>query len=171
MSLGKVTAGIFCAGVLAVQTWVICTTTKYHEYYWPFLNYPMYSRAYDAGQQIRHARLMLRPCDRPQQPVEMTFREAHLIRFVFQFRVHRAANMLRNTTPVAARNAAVSLARLAHRHVPTPTCRMEVWVQLFRIGPDGLELPGSEWIPYKGWDVRDGVITDQAFAAADGGGR
>ncbi len=166
MSLGKVVAAVYCAGVLAVQAWVICTTTAYHEYYWPFLNYPMYSRSYAVGQQIRHARLMLRPCDRPDRPVEMTFEDAHLIRFVFQFRVHRAANILRNTTPTAARNAAVSLARLAHRHVAAPTCRMEVWVRIFRIGPDGLELPGTKWIPYIGWEVRDGVITDPAFVAA-----
>lgn len=166
MSLGKVAAAVCCAGVLAVQAWVICTTTAYHEYYWPFLNYPMYSRSYAAGEQIRHARLMLRPCDRPDQPVEMTFREAHLIRFVFQFRVYRAANILRNTTPNAARSAAISLAGLAHRHIPVSACRMEVWIQLFRIGPDGLELPGTEWLPYIGWDVRNGVITDPAFPPA-----
>jgi hypothetical protein len=42
---------------------------------------------------------------------------------------------------------------------------MEVWVRIFRIGPDGLELPGTEWIRYVGWDVRDGVITDPTFIA------
>jgi hypothetical protein len=40
---------------------------------------------------------------------------------------------------------------------------MEVWLQLFRVGPGGLELPGTPWQRYVGWEVRDGVITDSAW--------
>jgi hypothetical protein len=108
---------------------------------------------------------MLQPCERSAPPVEMTFRDARLTRYEFQYRVHRAAGARKYTTPKAARNARISLAQLAHENVPVPTCRMEVWMKFFRIGPDGLELPGTRWMPYLAWNVRDGIITDSALVA------
>jgi hypothetical protein len=45
MTFGTAAAALYCAGVLAVQAWVIASTSDYQEYYWPFLNYPMYSRS------------------------------------------------------------------------------------------------------------------------------
>jgi hypothetical protein len=165
MSPGKVVAAVYCAGVLAIQAGVICTTAEYHEYYWPFLNYPMYSRSFGMGEQIRHARLMLQPCDSSTPPIEMTFQDAHLTRYEFQYRVHRAAGARKNTSPNAARNARLSLTELAHANMRVPICRMDVWMKLFRIGPDGLELPGTPWMPYLGWNVRGAVITDSALVA------
>ena len=38
-------------------------------------------------------------------------------------------------------------------------------MQFFRIGPDGLELPGTPWMPYLGWNVSEGIITDSALVA------
>jgi hypothetical protein len=161
MTPGKVFAAAYCVGVLAAQAWAIWPTTDSHAYYWPFIDYPMYSWSFDRGERISHARMMLQPCDRTRSPAEMTFRDAHLTRHEFQDRVLRAAGA-RNASANVARRARISLARLAHEHGTVPTCRMEVWMQFFRIGANGLELPGSGWTPSVGWDISDGVVADSA---------
>jgi hypothetical protein len=167
MTFGKAAAALYCAGVLAVQAWVIASTSDYQEYYWPFLNYPMYSRSFEMGGQIRHARLVLHPCDPDQPPIEMTHEHARVTRYEFQYRVHRAAGARKNTTPEGARRARIALTRLANDYVPVRTCRMEVQLKLFRIGRKGLELPGTAWLPYIGWNVRDGTIADPAWGGAE----
>ena len=161
MTPGKLFAAVYCVGVLAAQAWVIWPTTRSRAYYWPFIDYPMYSWSFDQGERISHARLMLQPCDRTRSPAEMTFREAHLTRYAFRDRVLRAAGA-GNASAEDARRARISLARLAHEHGSVPTCRMEVWMQSFRIGARGLELPGSAWTPSVGWGVNAGVLTDSA---------
>lgn len=131
-------------------------------YYWPFVNYPMYSRSFEMGYQIRHPRLMLQPCD-SSAAYELTARAARLTQYEFRDRVLRAVGLQPNRTAEASRRTRIELAGLAARRAAAPVCRIEVWLQLFRIGPDGLELPGSPWRPYAGWEVRNGVITDSAW--------
>ena len=163
MSAGKLLAAVYCVGVLVAQAWVIWPTTRSRAYYWPFIDYPMYSWSFDQGERISHARLMLLPCDPTGSPAEMTFQDAHLTRHEFQDRVLRAAGA-RNASAEAARRARISLATLAHEHGPVAICRMEVWMQFFRIGANGLELPGSEWTPSVGWGVSEGVVVDSGAA-------
>ena len=162
MTTGKTAAALYCAAVLAVQIWVSLDRSGYRVYYWPFVNYPMYSRSFEMGHQIRHPRLMLQPCD-SSAAYELTASAARLTQYEFRDRVLRAAGLQPNRTAEASRRTRIELAALAARRAPAPVCRMEVWLQLFRIGPDGLELPGTPWRPYVGWAVRDGVITDSAW--------
>ena len=162
MMQGKTAAALYCAAVLAAQTWVSLDRSGHREYYWPFVNYPMYSRSYDMGYQIRHPRLMLQPCD-GSAAYELTARTARLPQYEFRDRVLRATGLQPNRTAEASRRTRIELAALAARRAPAPVCRMEVWLQVFRIGPDGLELPGTPWKLYAGWTVRDGAITDSAW--------
>lgn len=162
MTPGKTAAALYCAAVLAVQIWVSLDRPGYRVYYWPFVNYPMYSRSFEMGYQIRHPRLMLQPCD-GSPTYELTARAARLTQYEFRDRVLRAAGLQPNRTHEASRRTRIELAAVAARSVPAPVCRMEIWLQLFRIGPDGLELPGTPWRPYVGWNVREGVIADSAW--------
>ena len=162
MTPGKTAAALYCAAVLAVQIWVSLDRSGYRVYYWPFVNYPMYSRSFEMGYQIRHPRLMLQPCD-SSAAYELTARAARLTQYEFRDRVLRAVGLQPNRTAEASRRTRIELAGLVARRAAAPVCRMEVWLQLFRIGPEGLELPGSPWRPYAGWAVRDGVITDSAW--------
>jgi hypothetical protein len=170
MTPGKTAAALFCATVLAVQAWVSLDRWGYHAYYWPFVNYPMYSRSFDVGHEIRHPRLMLHPCDR-SQPYELTFRGAALTQYEYRDRLLRAAGLQPRLPQEVARRTPIQLAALAAARAPAPICRMEIWVQRFRIGTGGLELPGTPWRPHVGWVLRDGVITDSAGAAVPGGAR
>jgi hypothetical protein len=162
MTPGKTAAALYCAAVLAIQIWVSLDRSGYRVYYWPFVNYPMYSRSFEMGYQIRHPRLMLQPCD-SSAAYELTARAARLTQYEFRDRVLRAVGLQPNRTAEASRRTRIELAGLVARRAAAPVCRMEVWLQLFRIGPEGLELPGSPWRPYAGWAVRDGVITDSAW--------
>ena len=94
---------------------------------------------------------------------ELTARAARLTQYEFRDRVLRAVGLQPNRTAEASRRTRIELAGLVARRAAAPVCRMEVWLQLFRIGPEGLELPGSPWRHYAGWAVRDGVITDSAW--------
>ncbi len=162
MTLGKTAAALYCAAVLAIQIWVSLDRSGYRVYYWPFVNYPMYSRSFEMGYQIRHPRLMLQPCD-SSAAYELTARAARLTQYEFRDRVLRAVGLQPNRTAEASRRTRIELAGLVARRAAAPVCRMEVWLQLFRIGPDGLELPGTPWRPYACWEMRDGVITDSAW--------
>jgi hypothetical protein len=163
MTAGKIAAALYCAAVLGIQIWVSLDRAGYREYYWPFVNYPMYSRSFDPGYQIKHPRLMLQPCD-GSPPYELTFRAARLTQYEYRDRLLRAAGLQAHVSPDVAPRTRIQIAALVGARAPAPVCRMEIWVRLFRIGSDGLELPGTPWRPYVGWNVRHGVIADTVWA-------
>ena len=164
MTPSKTVAALYCAAVLTAQVWVSLDRWGYRGYYWPFVNYPMYSRSFEMGYEIRHPRLMLHPCD-DDPAYELTFRAARLTQYEYRDRVLRAAGLQPDLPPDHVRGTRMQLAALAGARAPAPVCRMEIWLHVFRIGPQGLELPGRLWRPYVGWMMRDGVITDSVSVA------
>jgi len=61
-ALQKAGAVVVSALVLGLQLWAIVPRGHAMDWYWPFMDYPMYSRPHFAGETFRQHDLRLVPC-------------------------------------------------------------------------------------------------------------
>ncbi len=62
MTVAKVFAAVFCGSVILLQAYPILAGTHYNNYYWPFVNYPMYSDSHRMGESVSSLKLRAIPC-------------------------------------------------------------------------------------------------------------
>jgi hypothetical protein len=149
---GKVLAAGFCAIVLGLQAFAAFQRADADDVrYWPFLNYPMYAPSHQRGEQILKPRLFVAPCDSPTVRASRSFSDLHLPQYRFQETLLRAAT----GPPAVARRRAEQLRTQLSRYGSSRSCRMEIEIQSFTIGPNGLELPGSPWRLARAWTLSD----------------
>jgi hypothetical protein len=147
-----VLAAGFCATVLGLQAFTAFRGGSADDArYWPFLNYPMYAPAHQRGERILKTRLLVAPCDSPSVRSPRSFSDLHLPQYRFQETLLRAAT---GPPAVAARRAEQLRTQLA-QYESSRSCRMEIEIQSFTIGPNGLELPGSPWRVARAWTLSD----------------
>lgn len=140
MQRGKWLAAAYCAAVLGVQAWVIAETTSYNNRLWPFVNYPMYSRAFYPGAQVEHVQLVGRRCGPRPDSVLLAAREIGMMTVPLSNLVTRSTG-LRGASPEQMARASARLRRQVHARMPE-LCSLEAWTRSYRMGPRGLELPG-----------------------------
>jgi hypothetical protein len=155
MRLGKIVATLYCGAVLSLQSYAIFSTTSYNNWYWPFVNYPMYSSSFHAGESFLRVELRAVPCDSPGDVFRLTEDDLHLKWRHFIMLVHKSATVRRADLDTelqpGSEPTTEALLHFIATYVPRHVCRVQVWRQRYTIGPGGLELPGQPWEIAQEW--------------------
>jgi hypothetical protein len=151
MTAAKWMAALYCAVVLGLQSWAIFSTSSYNNRHWPLVNYPMYSRAHAAGEQIHHLQMVGRRCRSSADSVLLGAHEIGMMSVPLSDLVRRSIGLI----PGDSARAAMLAARLRHRvqaRVPG-LCALEVWERAYTVGRDGLQLPGPPPHMIRAWPL------------------
>jgi hypothetical protein len=155
MKLGRIVATLYCGAVLSLQSYAVFSTTDYNNWYWPFVNYPMYSNSFHAGESFLRVELRAVPCDSPRDAFRLGEDDLHLKWLHFSRLVHKSAAVRRadlDTEPQPGSDSTTEpLLHFIATYVPRHVCRVQVWRQRFTIGPRGLEYPGQPWEIAREW--------------------
>jgi len=155
MKLGRIVATLYCGAVLSLQSYAIFSTTNYNNWYWPFVNYPMYSSSFHAGESFLRVELRAIPCDSPRDVFRLGEDDLHLKWLHFSTLVHKSAAVRRpdlDTEPQPGSESTTEpLLHFITTYVPRRVCRVQVWRQRYTIGPRGLEYPGQPWEIAREW--------------------
>jgi len=155
MKLGKIVATLYCGAVLSLQSYAVFSTTSYYNWYWPFVNYPMYSSSFHAGDSFLRVELRAVPCDSPRDVLRLGEDDLHLKWIHFVRLVHTSAAVRRadfDTEPQPGSESTTEpLLHFIATYVPRHVCRVQVWRQRYTIGPRGLEYPGQPWEIAQEW--------------------
>lgn len=73
----------FLAAVIGVQAFIAIPPGRHHSWFWPFMDYPMYSGAHHEGEEVSFHRLEGTPCD-GVEPVALTNTDLGILWFTFQ---------------------------------------------------------------------------------------
>jgi hypothetical protein len=159
----KIFVSLFSITVLALQSYAVFSTMGYNNYYWPFVNYPMYSNSHQAGETFSDVRLRALPCDNLRDTLQLGEDDLHVTSGRFNGLIYGSAGV-RGTRARSETNAE-ALLHFITTYVPRPICRVQVWEQLYRIGAKGLEYPGRPWEIAKEW-----IVTPPPAASIDSTG-
>jgi hypothetical protein len=136
-----ISAGI--VGVLAAQVYAMAPGTS-GSWYWPFMNYPMYSAAKQPGAGFSFRRLEAVPCDAGGPRAELPAETLGVQTFRFRNLLETAAGGRRDAPAPSAEaidEARAALAALARRHAPAGTCTLEITTRDFVVDAAGLVDP------------------------------
>ena len=154
--MSKVIACCVIAFVLGVQVWIIVPRQpKYRMWYWPFVNYPMFSSARYPGDGVDFWILHGVECSGKESTRELKHADLHIRTFNF-FATLRNAAKIANKDPQerqVALHAQQLLSRMLNKYFPGEFCSAQVWrrsaILDYRI--DTRELPEPELVTQ--WSV------------------
>lgn len=121
--------------------------------WWPFLDYPMYSRSHSASATVRVQELRARTCGGRPQAWKVDLR-------AIGYQDNHDLGELRAIAAdrPAARRYRSRLSRAASAHLKPRPCALQVWertVTLTRGGIDASVLRTPRWTPLREWNVDD----------------
>jgi hypothetical protein len=158
MVSSKVYAAVVIAGFLLPASLAVPPRSVVAGgYYWPILDYPMYSTAHHAGEAVLRYELRVRSCRDDTQVLPMPARTVGIELFAFE----RMLADVRTARASAARSKARLDAAL-RRVVPPAFCRAEIWEQRYVITTEGLRSFDPPWRFASAWTI--------AMAEPPGGG-
>lgn len=137
MSLGKPAATVVIAGVLAVQLFGVSPWGR-GGWYWPFLDYPMYSAAKYPGATFGLFELDAIACDGTTRRLEATDLRIPRFRFRNALEVAAGGRPDLRRTPDDIEASRRTLSRLIVEHLPGGWCAARVHGRIFAIDHDGL---------------------------------
>lgn len=151
--LRKSYAVLIIAAILGAQFWVIVPRKWEQFWYWPFMNYPMYSTPHYPGDQFSRYELWAGPAGKPELLRLIPSEDLHLTTFKYSALLREAIERDRPAVWGADETASELLARLVAGLTPGQPVRLQIWQQTWTVGPSGLEdrdgvreLKG-EWTP------------------------
>ncbi|HEX5385191.1 MAG TPA: hypothetical protein VFW66_00675 [Gemmatimonadales bacterium] len=148
----KLLASLFCASILCVQAKEALSTFRYNNWYWPFVNYPMYSDSHRMGDSVVLVQVRAVPCGQASTGDTVTFGQFHVIRYNFEALIQRAAQFP-GWSAEQADTAQRTLDRLAQRNLNPSPCHMQIWARTIRIGRNGPDTTGSAPKLLRSWSV------------------
>lgn len=137
--LRKYYAAAIIAGVLGAQFWVIVPRRYQQAWYWPFVNYPMYSTAHYAGEQFSERELWAGPAGEPERMRLVSNRELNLTPFKYARALRKATNRDDSIVSGSDETASEFLGRLVVERMPSQPVRLQIWEHTWTIGAGGLE--------------------------------
>ena len=134
--------------VLGLQAWTIFPPgSRSRDRHWPFLNYPMYSRANHRGDSVVMSELRAVPCGRPDTtlPVRAS---------VLRIELGRYWDMMRRLSrPDTPQRLLDTLSRLTRAGIPVDVCGVELWRQVLILEQRGVRLEESPWTRFRQWTI------------------
>ncbi|MEX1258358.1 MAG: hypothetical protein WEG36_12135 [Gemmatimonadota bacterium] len=160
----KLFAAGFIAGVLGFQAWVIAPGTP-GGWYWPFLDYPMYSRSVLPETPYRERRLALVPLSSEGLPGDTLRLAAEQMGF-YSFTLRALAETIRrpalehpDADEAQAREARIRIARTAGETLGLDRLEVILEEQTFQIARDGLVSRDPPWLPVDSWVAGPETLT------------
>jgi hypothetical protein len=157
MNLAKLFAIAFCGAALLVQAYMVVTPLRrknaYQNYYWPFVNYPMYSDSHRMGESFSTLDLRVVPCGPDAKPVQVRSTQLRVKWKPYEQMIFQAARLRDTNSTAPAERAARHLRHYVATRLSFPACTVQLWSQTFRIGPHGLEPPDTTWRVAAEWDL------------------
>jgi hypothetical protein len=142
----KLAAIVLSASVLGAQLVAIAPSTlsnnTYNTWFWPFMDYPMYSTAHVYSDAVLYFELRGRSCD-SQQAIELSFDDLHMDRSSLQLLLHLAASEALRSTG-AGSSATGLIDHMLQSRDGSAICSAEVWEHRQEItwnGPRGTRSP------------------------------
>lgn len=168
LTIKRLLAACAAAAILGWQLWVILPpgpASRWKEYYWPFVNYPMYARAQYRGDVLGSYRMTGTPCAGGPE-WELSAVDVGLRWFRFRGHLTRVAGsasadpQLHTVPPDDTEDYASRLARLVRSQVTEPICTLHVWEQAIVLGEadDPRAVP---WERLRSWDVDRYVVGEE----------
>lgn len=147
---GLVSLGI--AGVLAAQVAAMLPGTD-GSWYWPFVNYPMYSEARLPGTTFSFHRIRVTGCDSPADTLVFDAGTLPATLFTLRNIFMTATGGRDGRMPAdAMHEARETLGALATQAAGRPLCDFEIREQRFVIGRSGLERADVPWRAVATWE-------------------
>jgi hypothetical protein len=160
--LHKLVISGFIAGVVGFQAWVIGPGTP-DGWYWPFIDYPMYSEANPPGTPYREWRVAVVPLP-PDAPPGDTLRADSFDLGIYYFTFYATMDGLRRRRGSSDEGAAAisasgrdSLTGSVARAFGLDGFELIVEERAFEITSEGLVSSDPPWVPVESWVVEDGV--------------
>lgn len=152
--LRKAYAGAIIVGVLGIQFWTIVPDgTFHHWWYWPFLNYPMYSGARHPGEEYVRYELWAGPVGRPELLRPISQRELHLTTLVHGQALRVATNRDGPVIYGHEESASEFISRLVAQRMPAESIRLQIWEERWRSGATGGEDRMASRVLEREWTV------------------
>ena len=130
MPLPKLVAASLCAGVLGVQLAVAIPPASDRSWYWPFLPYPMYSKAHAHSDSLIVAELRVRECGESKSDVILNAS-------VFGTPLHQLTALLTTIARAPDSNSAnvakARLGRAIEAEFPARYCAASAWARTVRV--------------------------------------
>lgn len=167
MGLPKVFAAAFCAAVISLQAYALIPGRGGNGWFWPFVNYPMYSRTHHLGDSFSRLDLRAVFCAPEVAARSISGEHLHVKWAAYKLTLLQAAGLLDTATPAAAEGAITRLRRLAATRLDFPACRLQLWTWKFTVGPQGLEPVDSTWRLAGEWSVGDTVPIQPHASSTD----
>ena len=157
MRLRKAYAVAISAVVLGLQFWVIVPPRGYNAWYWPFVDYPMYSAPRYAGDQFRYHELRALPCDTAAPPLVVDYKRLRVTKFRFYALLAHSSRIVRAelTTDTSDTTLAL-LRRLVGDRVGGAYCTVELLERRFTIPKSGPVEREPPWRRVYAWPLDAG---------------
>ena len=144
----KLFAAGLCCAFLGFQMYVIVPPGgRSRDWYWPFVDYPMYSYARQPGRTFTNHQVRAFSCGPVSVAVVLSNKDLFVTKFVF-YRLLEAATGFRLSKPIpqeASDRAAGRLAHLIRTKLADSYCGVEIWGRTFTIALQGLESADVPW--------------------------
>ena len=160
-TLKKCVASAFVLGVLLVQAWVI-GPSRVGGYYWPFMDYPMYSAPRALGEPYRDYRLALVPPGPGSDTIRAAASELGMEYFAFQAAmevVDRPMGQTPEESDALAQQARERVARNSQTRFGLGRFEVVLEARSYVIDRGGLISADPPWEPVESWfyDAERGV--------------
>lgn len=161
MRLAKLLVAAYCAAALGLEAHAVFSTTKYNNWRWPFVNYPMYSQSHGVGETITISRLRGTPCDAPAISLELAPGDLRMVNAAFERLVQQAGGLRKVTTPTEVQQAQEAIARKLQPRAGPSLCTLQVWTRSMKLGESGGEQPDA-WQLRAEWKAAPARAADSA---------
>jgi hypothetical protein len=153
MAIKKSFYAVVISSILGMQVYTILPGSP-EAWYWPFINYPMYSAPTRPGDKFRIDELRVIPCGQGSA-IRLSHRDLHVTYFAF-------LNLLENATrrcrpgfkPTEHSQAATELlSRLIVTQSSISCSNLQIWSKNFVIGVNGVDKTDPPWELTCEWDL------------------
>ena len=175
-TIEKATAAMFVCGVLAFQGWATYPFNHSGGWYWPFVDYPMYSTAKLPGDNFVEHALALEFANQPENLESVSSGTGTLIEGemgslvllgaedlgIHRFTLYRTLDQIAQgvETPDESDQDWIKeevhfLSRLIAHQVTTTEIGVHLLEREYRVGPKGLENTDPPWRGVLRWKLQD----------------
>jgi hypothetical protein len=168
VDLRKVVAVGVSAGALGLQLWAIMPPLRGgREWYWPFIDYPMYSKAFYASDTFTLRELRLVPCDKSRPSKVATWQDVGIL--PSRFRRMLAAVARPRTEPSDAAYVATTESALENgiaARLPAMYCEAQVWEKAVRNDGNVSIALQAPWTRAHVWNLANSGVRHTAGSGA-----
>ena len=140
------------AAILGPAVWAGVPRPQSFSWYWPFMDYPMYSRAHYPGEDTWKWEFRVGACDETVPTTRLTPAALHITAF-------RMIQLLESGADSTHPRVRTLLGRIA-REQEAATCRGEIWARRYQLGTDGIVDRRPAWQRVTVWQVRDSDVIE-----------